>query len=128
MKNSETRNPIDLYIKIILISLLLIWSFYIVRPFVTLIVWAIIVAVALYPIYQKLLSVFKGKKKGLVTAIFVIVLLTIVVMPTISMTGSIIQSGKEGYASFEEGSLKIPPPNESVSEWPLIGKKLYSKR
>lgn len=126
MKNSETRNPIDLYIKIILLSLLMIWSFFIVKPFVTLIVWAIIMAVALYPIYEKLLGVFKGKKKGLVTSIFVLLLLAIVVLPTISMTGSIINSGKEIYTNFEEGTLKVPPPNESVSQWPLIGDKLYS--
>ena len=64
MKNTESKNPIDIYIKIVLLTLLLVWSFYIVQPFVTLIVWSIILAVALYPFYQKLLSLTKGKKKG----------------------------------------------------------------
>ena len=60
MKNTDSKSPIDVYIKIILLSLLLIWSFYIVRPFVTLIVWSIIVAVALHPFYEKLLKLTKG--------------------------------------------------------------------
>jgi len=126
MKNIESKNPIDVYIKIVLLSLLLIWSFYIIRPFVTLMVWAIIVAVALYPFYQKLLKLTKGKKKGLVTTVFILVLVALIIMPTISMTGSIIDSGQEVYQSFEEGSLKVPPPAEGIQEWPFVGEKLYA--
>ena len=126
MKNIESKNPIDVYIKIVLLSLLLIWSFYIIRPFVTLMVWSIIVAVALYPFYQKLLKLTKGKKKGLVTTVFILILVALIIMPTISMTGSIIDSGQEVYQSFEEGSLKVPPPAEGIKEWPFVGEKLYA--
>ena len=126
MKNIESKNPIDVYIKIVLLSLLLIWSFYIIRPFVTLIVWSIIVAVALYPFYQKLLKLTKGKKKGLVTTVFILILVALIIMPTISMTGSIIDSGQEVYQSFDEGTLKVPPPAESIKEWPFVGEKLYA--
>jgi len=126
MKSIESKNPIDVYIKIVLLSLLLIWSFYIIRPFVTLMVWSIIVAVALYPFYQKLLKLTKGKKKGLVTSLFILILVALIIMPTISMTGSIIDSGQEVYQNFEEGSLKVPPPAESIKEWPFVGEKLYA--
>ena len=125
MKNSETKKPIDLYIKIVLLSLLLIWSFYIVRPFVTLIVWSIILAVALHPFYKKLLKITKGKKKGLVTSVFILILVALIILPTINITSSIIDSGQELYQSFDQGSLKIPPPAETVKEWPLIGEKIY---
>ncbi len=125
MKNAETKNPIDVYIKILLLSLLLIWSFYIVKPFITLIVWSIILAVALHPLYEKLLKTTKGKKKGLVTSVFILILVALIIIPTINLTGSIIDSGRELYQSFDEGTLKIPPPAENVQEWPLIGKKLY---
>jgi len=125
MKNNESKSPIDVFIKIVLLSLLLIWSFYIVRPFVTLIVWSIIVAVALYPFYQKILKITKGKKKGLVTSLFILILLALVITPTINLTSSILDSGQEFYASFEEGTLKVPPPAESVRDWPLVGEKIY---
>ncbi len=126
MKNTESKHPIDLFINIVLLSLLLVWSFLIIRPFVTLMVWAIIVAVALYPFYQKLLKITKGKKKGLVTSVFILVLVALIVVPTISLTGSIIDSGQEIYQSFEEGSLKVPPPSEGIKEWPLVGEKLHA--
>ncbi len=126
MKTTNTNNPINTYINIVLLTLLLAWSFLIVKPFVTLIVWSIIVAVALYPIYQKLLGLTKGKKKGLVTSLFVLVLLALIITPTINLTSSLINSGQEIYQSFEEGSLKVPPPKESVRDWPVIGEKLYT--
>jgi len=126
MKNTDSKSPIDVYIKIVLLSLLLLWSFYIVRPFITLIVWSIIVAVALHPFYQKLLKLTKGKKKGLVTSAFILILVALIIMPTISLTGSILDSGQEFYASFQEGTLKVPPPAETVRDWPLVGETIYT--
>jgi predicted PurR-regulated permease PerM len=125
MKNTVSKSPIDMYIKIVLLSLLLVWSFYIVKPFVTLIVWSIILAVALHPFYEKLLKITKGKKKGLVTSVFILILVALIIVPTINLTGSIIDSGQELYQSFDEGTLKVPPPAERVKEWPLIGEKIY---
>ena len=125
MKNANNKKPVDIYLNIVLLTILLLWSFYIVRPFITLIVWAIILAVALYPLYQKVLQWTKGKRKGLITVLFVLVLLVLIVIPTIRVTGSVMESGASFFESFQEGTLKVPPPRESVSEWPLIGAKLY---
>ena len=125
MKNTVSKSPIDVYIKIVLLSLLLVWSFYIVKPFVTLIVWSIILAVALHPFYEKLLKITKGKKKGLVTSVFILILVALIIIPTINLTSSVIDSGREFYQSFDEGTLKVPPPAVAVKEWPLIGENIY---
>jgi predicted PurR-regulated permease PerM len=126
MKNQSVTNPINTYINIVLLTLLLVWSFFIVKPFVTLIVWSIIVGVALYPLYQKVLGWTKGKKKGLVTSLFILVLLGLIVAPTIRLTGSVIDAGTEFYTHFQEGTLKVPPPSSNVREWPLVGERLYT--
>jgi predicted PurR-regulated permease PerM len=125
MKSFKQNITIDNFIKIVVLSAILYWSFNIIEPFILLMVWAIIVAVALYPMYQKVIGIFKGKKKGLITSLFVIVLLSLIILPTVSTTQSIVETTKELYHNFEQGSLNIPPPNESVKEWPLVGKKLY---
>ena len=125
MKSLKQNITIDNFIKIVVLSGLLFWSFNIVEPFILLMVWAIIVAVALYPLYQKIIRVFKGKKKGLVTSLFVIVLLALIILPSISATQSVVDTSKDIYHNFEQGSLMIPPPNESVQEWPLVGEKLF---
>ena len=125
MKNPESKNPVDVYIKIVLLSLLLLWSFYIVKPFVTIIVWSIVVAVALYPFYQRIIKLTNGKKKGLVTGIFILILLSLIVVPTINLTSSVLDSGQELYSSFKEGTIKVPSPAPGVKEWPVIGEKIY---
>ncbi len=126
MKNSIEKNPIDLYIKIVLLSILLIWSFLIVEPFITIIIWSVLVAVALHPFYTKIIKLFKGKKKGLVTTFFILILLALILVPSINITKSIVSSSMEFKESFEAGSIKIPPPVDSVKEWPLVGKRIYN--
>ena len=125
MKDSSKKNPVDIYLNLVILTILLVWSFYIVQPFVTIIVWSIIVAVSLYPIYQKLIKLTKGKKKGLVTSLFIIVLLALILTPTINLTSSLVDSGKELVEGFEAGTLKVPPPKADVKEWPFVGEKLY---
>ncbi len=125
MKSLKQNVTVDNFIKILVLSALLFWSFSIVEPFILLIVWAIIVAVALYPIYKKIIGIFGGKKKGLITSLFVIVLLALIIIPSINATQSVVDTSKDIYQNFDQGSLKIPPPNESVQEWPLVGEKLY---
>ncbi len=126
MNTSKSNYSIDTFIKIIVLSILIVWSFLIAKPFILLIVWSIIVAVALYPIYKKAVALFKGKKKGLVTTLFVLILLALIIVPTIKLTQSVLDTSTEIYQNFDQGTLKIPSPNSTVKEWPLIGKNLYS--
>ncbi len=126
MKTLKSTNPIDTFIKIVILSILLIWSFFIAKVFLLLIVWSIIVAVALYPLYIKIINLFKGKKKGLVTTLFVGVLLALIIAPAVNMTQSVVGSSQEIIHNFDSGSFKVPPPDASVKEWPLIGKKTYA--
>ena len=127
MKNSNSnQHPIDTFIKIVALSIVLISCFVIVKPFLLIIVWSIVIAVALFPIYEKVIKLFKGKKKGLITSLFIILLLAIIVTPTINLTTKIIESSKEYYDAIHEGNVKIPPPATSVKEWPLVGDKVYT--
>ena len=126
MKTQDSNQSIDAFIKIVVLSVFIIASYLIAKPFLLLIIWAIIVAVALYPFYEKILNLFKGKKKGLVTTLFVVVLLAIIITPTINITSSIVDSTKEIISNFNEGTLQVPPPNESVKSWPMVGNKIFT--
>ncbi len=126
MMSKITYRPIDLFIKIVVLSILLVWSYNIVKPFILLIVWALIVAVALNPIYQKIIRIFKGKFKGFASILFVLILLALIILPAISVTKSVVRSSKDIFHKFENGNLEIPPPNASVKEWPIIGESLYT--
>ncbi|MCF6307946.1 MAG: AI-2E family transporter [Flavobacteriaceae bacterium] len=125
MSIQNSKNAINTYIKIAVLTILLVWSFFIVKVFVLLMIWSIIVAVALYPFYKKIIGIFKGKRKGLVTSLFIIALMAIIIVPSFNVTQNIVDKTKDIYHNFDNGTLEVPPPNESVKEWPLVGKKLY---
>ena len=125
MSTINSKNTINIFVKIAVLTILIIWSINIVKPFVMLMIWSIIVAVALYPFYKKIITLFKEKKKGLVSSLFIIILLALITIPAFNVTESIVETSNEIYHNFESGSLDIPPPNENVKEWPLVGKKLY---
>ena len=95
MKTQTSNQTINTFIKVVVLATLILASFSIAKPFILLIVWSIIVAVALYPFYQKVINLFKGKKKGLVTTLFIGVLIALIIVPSISMTSSIVGSTSE---------------------------------
>ena len=119
------RRVIDITIKLGALALILTWCFQIIRPFILLVMWGAILAVALFPLHQKLTSLFKGKK-SLASTLITVIGISIIALPAIELSSSSIDSAQALYTGIEDGTLKIPTPNESVKEWPLIGEKTYA--
>lgn len=113
------------FIQISAVVILAWWCFSIVRPFIGVVLWGVIISVAAYPLHQNLAQRIGGREK-LSAVILVLLGLAIVVLPAWMLAGSAM----EGYAFLSErlgtGSLKVPPPNESVAGWPLVGERLYA--
>ena len=108
-----------------LVVLLLYWCFQIGRPFLQIIVWGIIIAVAIHPGYNRLKSALGGR--GRLSAILItIVALIILLVPTYMLSGSLIETAKAYSAHLDAGTLSVPPPSESIRSWPVIGEPLYS--
>lgn len=122
--NDFTKNPLETTIKIAMTLLLFTWCFYIVQPFIVPLVWALIITVSIFPIYKRLLSLFKGRQK-LTAVLITICLLLIIVVPCVVLGGT-IASSVEGLArQLSDGTLSIPLPTEKVASWPLIGETLH---
>ncbi|MCE2613256.1 AI-2E family transporter [Flavobacteriaceae bacterium D16] len=117
-------NGINQVLRIALLFLVLAWCFYILKPFMLILVWALILGVALYPVYKKLLKRF-GKRKKLGTLIFAIGVLALLLVPTYFILGTVFESTKELIQQIRDNSLQIPLPEEGVKSWPLIGEDLY---
>jgi predicted PurR-regulated permease PerM len=101
------------------------WCIQIVAPFIPLVLWGAILAVAIYPLHLKLVERLGGREKlsaTLITLLGLIILTT----PLILLTESLVSSSMDLATSISEGSVKVPPPPEQVQEWPLVGEKLYS--
>jgi predicted PurR-regulated permease PerM len=111
-------------IRIGLIALLVWWCFLIFRPFLIPVLWAIIIAVAVYPFYRKLENGLGGRSK-LTAALFTLAAIALLMVPTVMLFGSLIDGVKELSAGLKNGTLTIPPPTDSVATWPIIGESVH---
>jgi predicted PurR-regulated permease PerM len=97
----------------------------ILRPFIPLLTWGIIIAVASYGAFQKLKLALGGR--GAVTAIlFTVLLLALLIVPFVLLAGTLVEGIQTLPAHFKEGTLIIPPPTAGVETWPIIGAPLSS--
>jgi len=123
---SPVHTAIEIAINLLLIFIILAWCLQILRPFISLIIWGAVIAIAMYKPFLKLQSAVGGRKK-LAIALFAILGLAVVLIPAWMFAGSLLDSGKEISTALESGEVHINPPNESVKEWPLVGEKLHAQ-
>lgn len=119
------QNAMQSAIQIGAVFLILLLCFQIVRPFITLVVWALIIAVALYPVHLGLAAKLGGRQK-LSATIFVLVGLAILLVPSIQLAESSIESLRNLGEQLNSGSVNVPPPDPSVADWPLVGEQVHA--
>ncbi|MGD8373213.1 MAG: AI-2E family transporter [Syntrophobacterales bacterium] len=107
-----------------LVGLVIFWCFKIGRPFIEIIVWGIIIAIAIHPIHVRLKSALGGRDRLAATLITILALIFLLV-PTVMLSDSLIETAREYSAQLKDGTLKVPPPSESVRSWPVIGEPVY---
>lgn len=107
-------------LRLIVLLLMVSWCFFIVKPFLLLILWVIILAVALYPLYDKLMLKFAGNKKA-GTVCFKLLVALILFTPLYLMVGSVVENTRETITQLQSQTLQVPKLQISVKEWPLIG-------
>jgi predicted PurR-regulated permease PerM len=122
--NDFTKNPVETTIKIAMTLLLFTWCFYIVQPFIVPLVWALIITVSIFPIYNRLLTLLKGRQK-LTAFLMTFCLLLIIVLPCVVLGGTIASSVEALARQLSDGTLSIPLPTEKVASWPLVGETLH---
>ena len=117
-------NAMASFLQIGAVVLLLIWCYQIVSPFIAMIVWAAIISIAIYPMYQSLTQRLGGRHK-LAATLLVLLGIAIIVVPTWMLAESTIDSLRNVSAELEDGTASIPPPSDSVAEWPVIGERVH---
>ena len=121
---SSTALAIEIAIRLGLIFLILAWCLQILTPFISLVAWGAILAVAIYKPFLKLVEKLGGRRKLAVTLIAVIGI-AVILVPVISLSSSMIDGATKLGTQISEGSVHIAAPPETVQEWPIIGKKTY---
>ena len=122
---NATTLAIEIAIRLGVIFLILAWCFKILSPFIGLVVWGGIIAVSIYKPFLKLVEKLGGRKKLAVTLIAVVSIAAILV-PVISLSSSLVESATHLGEKVQTGTVHIPPPSESVRDWPLVGERTYA--
>ncbi len=115
---------VDWMIKIGCLAILVYWSVLLVQPFLFITVWSIIIAVALYPIFDWAVSRLR-LPRVLAAALITILSLMIVLGPATWLGVSLITSLRSIVEQVSGGSISIPRPPQAIKDWPLIGESLY---
>ena len=125
MKQAGSNTSIyDTTIRLFLMLLIIAWCLMIMYPFVSIILWSLILVLAMYPAHKKLSGKMGGKPR-LASVIIILAILVVVVVPTWLLISSLVDEFKVLKASYDSGALTIPRPSEKIKEWPLIGNTLY---
>jgi predicted PurR-regulated permease PerM len=111
---------IEIAIKISALALLIGWCFLILKPFISPVVWGIIIAVSVYPLYSRLTTKL-GNRPKLAAATMTIVALLIIILPSIKLAGSMLNGVKNLNEELQSGSIQIPLLPAGVVDWPIIG-------
>ena len=119
-----TNRVIEIAIRLTLIFLILTLCFQIIKPFLIPVLWGIIIAVAIFPLYNKL-TLHLGERSTLAATLYTLFALSLLIGPTLLILESIVDTSSHLAQSIRQDNLVIPPPNKSVSEWPLVGEKIY---
>jgi len=121
-KNYVSR-AVEAAIHVGLVILLLAACYVILRPFISLIAWGIILAVALYPRYRKL-QIALGGRDALSATLITILLLIALILPTGLLAGRLVHAIQGVTTHLKGGHLIIPPPPPRLESWPIIGARL----
>lgn len=118
------KKIVETTVRLASLGLISIFCFLIFAPFLIPFLWGIIIAVGVYPIFRRIKKLCRGNQ-FLASSIIVILFLTIMAVPMFLLTKSFVEGATELAQHLQEHKLEIPPPTESVKEWPIIGVPLY---
>lgn len=114
---------VDTLIRLGVLSLLMMWCFDILKPFILILIWAVVIAIAIFPLHKIFTKLFKGR-----TILAVIVLTLFMLSVIIVPSGLVMYSLYEGVNHFREmfksGQHLIPPPGGTTENWPVIAKPI----
>jgi predicted PurR-regulated permease PerM len=116
---------LDIAIRLAVIAIIVLGSFRIFSPFILAVIWAIVIAITLYPLFVRMKRAM-GNRAKLAGALFIVLSLAIVLVPTVLLTDSLLGATVGIVKKIEAGTLDIPPPTEQVKSWPLIGERFYA--
>jgi predicted PurR-regulated permease PerM len=116
---------LDVLLRIGLIVVLAVFCYGIFHPFLSLMLWSVILAVTLYPLQRKLRA--RIGKDGRTATLIVLLVIGVLAVPCWVIGNSLIDSAASGLKMVQGKDLQIPAPRPQVATWPVIGPRVLAK-
>jgi predicted PurR-regulated permease PerM len=123
-RDQLTASFIEIAIRLGAFGLLFYLSLVLVSPFISIVIWSVVLTVALYPVYEWMALQLRGYRR-LAAFLITILSLLIVIGPAAWLALGLIESLRMISERLDFSTLTIPPPSNSLKEWPLIGDAIY---
>ena len=124
VRDQLTATFIEVAIKLAAVALLLYAALVLVWPFVSIAIWSVVIAVALYPAFEWTARCLGGRRR-LAAVLITVATLLIVVGPATWLALGLIDSVRLIVERVDLSTLTLPHPPASVKNWPLIGGQIY---
>jgi predicted PurR-regulated permease PerM len=119
-----TRDITRTTLAVLFIGILIASSFWILRPFITAIIWAMIIVVATWPVMLGLQARLRNKR-GLAVTAMTLILLMVMIVPFLFAITTIMDNAENVTARIKSlGTVGVPQPPEWVEKIPVVGSKL----
>ena len=125
MKNKleqQVNTSVEVSLRLLFLFILIGVCLTILAPFLSPVLWGIIIAVSVAPIYDRMTTRFKSSWAA---TLIVLVMLAVIIVPSWIMVSSLTDSVHDVIENYQDGKLDIPPPSEKVAELPFVGKDVY---
>jgi predicted PurR-regulated permease PerM len=116
----------EVVIRLALVFLLLFYGFRIVAPFLHPLMWGAIVAVALYPAFERLVAVLGGRNR-LAGALFIAIGIGLVIVPAARLAAGSMDGMMAIADHWRAGDLRVPPPSDHVRDLPILGDTVHDR-
>ena len=117
-----TETYAELAIRLGLLGVFLYWSIILIRPFLSVIIWSVVLCVALYPVFQWIAARLGGRQR-LAALVTTALSLLIVIGPATWLVLGIIDSVR--FVVERPDALLLPQPSDAVKGWPVIGEQIF---
>ena len=113
-------------IRVGLIAFLVIMCARVFTPFAGLVILSMILAIALYPLYEWMAVRLFGGRRGIAATVLVLVALLLIGVPLVLLGAAVATELGEFHDAAVNDALGLRAPNPAIANWPVVGERLYN--
>lgn len=113
----------DMVIRLVVLGFFVYWSLSLIRPFLPIAAWGVVLAVALAPVHDWLAARIGGRR-GLAAALITLLALVVVIGPVATLARNLVETVVDLGARANAGTLTIPAPPAFLNSLPLVGEQI----